>query len=102
MDATERGETEWTGKRKLEVVLEGLKGDQPIEEVCAKYDVPVEEFREWETVMRETAAEALEYGIRVRFKKPAGSFRFPTLLIFLVLVLFISFSAFRIYYYHRM
>lgn len=93
---------DWTARQKLDLVLEGLRDADSVSDLCKKNDIDEDVWREWRDVVLEVGEEALEYGLRVRFKKRAGNVRFPTILILLVMALVMFFSAFHFYYNSRM
>ncbi len=95
-------ERDWTARQKLDVVIEGLKAENSVAEICEKHSLDEATYQQWHDVVLETCEEALNYGLGTRYKKKAGTFRFPTLLILLAVFLLICFTAFQFYYQHRM
>lgn len=49
----------WTAKRKMEVVKESLKDDVSEDELCQRYGITRNEFREWKDKAFEAGKEAL-------------------------------------------
>lgn len=57
----------WTAKRKLDVVKESLQDDVSEDELCQRYGITRNEFREWKEKALEAGKEAL---IESRKKDP--------------------------------
>jgi transposase-like protein len=38
---------QWTNQQKLQVILEGVKGDLPIGELCNKYEITQGQYYKW-------------------------------------------------------
>ncbi len=49
----------WTAKRKLELVLRGLRGDVSEEQLCQEYGVNRSEYRKWKEKVLKKGQEAL-------------------------------------------
>lgn len=54
----------WTAKRKLEVVLEGLKETKTVTELCRETGITQSMYYEWKNTLLERGEEALTYGGR--------------------------------------
>ena len=54
----------WTAKAKLEVVLEGLKGQESVAEICRRHGITQSMFYEWQEAMLKAGEEGLTHGGR--------------------------------------
>lgn len=54
----------WTSKKKLEVVLEGIKEKETVTEICRKHGISQSMYYEWRNTLFEKGEEALKYGGR--------------------------------------
>lgn len=52
----------WTAKAKLEVVLEGLKGQESVAEICRRHGITQSMFYEWQEAMLKAGEEGLTRG----------------------------------------
>lgn len=52
----------WTAKKKLEVVIEGLKEKNTIAEICRKYGITQSMYYEWRNQVLEKGEESLMFG----------------------------------------
>ncbi len=52
----------WTSRKKLEVVLEGIKEKETIAELCRKHGISQSMYYEWRNTLFEKGEEALKYG----------------------------------------
>lgn len=59
---TENKRTYWTAKKKLDVVMEGLKEKNTIAEICRKYGITQSMYYEWRNQVLEKGEEALMFG----------------------------------------
>ena len=51
---------QWTGKQKLQIVLEGLRGTTPLGELCAKYEIGQAQFYVWRDMLLKNGEKAFE------------------------------------------
>lgn len=52
----------WTAKRKLEVVLDGLREKETVAEVCRKHGISQSMYYEWRDLLLEKGEEVLKHG----------------------------------------
>lgn len=52
----------WTSRKKLEVVLEGIKEKETVAEICRKSGISQSMYYEWRNTLFEKGEEALKYG----------------------------------------
>ncbi|MFQ5965546.1 MAG: transposase [Candidatus Scalinduaceae bacterium] len=55
----------WTAKRKLEVLLEGLKEKETVAEVCRKHGISQSMYYEWKNILLEKGEVVLKHGGRL-------------------------------------
>lgn len=51
----------WTAKAKMEVVLEGLKGEETIAELCRRHGITQSMYYEWQETMLTAGLEGLTH-----------------------------------------
>lgn len=51
----------WTAKAKMEVVLEGLKGEETIAELCRRHGITQSMYYEWQETMLKAGLEGLTH-----------------------------------------
>ena len=51
----------WTAKAKMEVVLEGLKGEESIAELCRRHGITQSMYYEWQETMLKAGLEGLTH-----------------------------------------
>lgn len=54
----------WTAKAKLEVVLEGLRGQESVAEICRRHGITQSMYYEWQETVFKAAEEGLTHGGR--------------------------------------
>lgn len=54
----------WTAKAKLEVVLEGLRGQESVAEICRRHGITQSMYYEWQEAVFKAAEEGLTHGGR--------------------------------------
>src|SRR5690606_10736960 len=54
----------WTAKAKLEVVLEGLRGQESVAEICRRHGITQSMYYEWQEAVFKAAEEDLTHGGR--------------------------------------
>jgi|GEM_PF-415280 len=52
----------WTGREKLEIMLEGLKGETTLTECCNRHQIPQGQFCEWRDRLMEEGAKLFARG----------------------------------------
>ena len=52
----------WTSKKKLRIVLEGIKGQVPLGELCARNGVSQAQYYKWRDRLLKEGEKAFEYG----------------------------------------
>lgn len=52
----------WTAKRKIEVVLEGLKEKETVGEVCRKHGISQSMYYEWRNILLQQGEELFRHG----------------------------------------
>jgi transposase-like protein len=52
----------WSSKDKLTIVLEGLKGTVPLEELCAKFQVSQSQYYKWRYQLLANGPKVFDYG----------------------------------------
>ena len=52
----------WTSKEKLRIVLEGIKGQVPLGELCARNGVSQAQYYKWRDRLLKEGEKAFEYG----------------------------------------
>lgn len=45
----------WTNQQKMQIVLEGLKGQLPVAELCNKYELSQSQYYKWRDLLLEGA-----------------------------------------------
>lgn len=62
------GKRYWTARRKAEIVLEGLKENQTVAEICRKYGITQSMYYEWKQTFIAKGEEGLTYGGKSRLE----------------------------------
>jgi transposase-like protein len=52
----------WTGKEKLQIVLEGLKGQVPLGELCARHQLSQSQYYQWRDQLLSHGAKVFDHG----------------------------------------
>jgi transposase-like protein len=52
----------WTAKEKLQIVLEGIRGNCPISELCTRHQVSQGQYYSWRDKLLGEAERIFEYG----------------------------------------
>jgi len=50
----------WSADEKMEIVLAGLRGDQPVAEVCRQYEIHQSQYYQWRDIFLEKGREGLK------------------------------------------
>ena len=53
---------QWTGKQKLQIVLEGLGGKVPLGELCARHQLSQAQYYQWRDQLLNYGAKVFERG----------------------------------------
>jgi transposase-like protein len=53
---------QWTGQEKLQIVLEGMKGQVPLGELCARYQVNQSQYYQWRDQLLGQGAKVFDRG----------------------------------------
>lgn len=61
-DQSERKPKRWTAKAKSEVVLEGLRGEKTVAELCRRHGITQSMYYEWKERFLKAGLEGLAYG----------------------------------------
>jgi transposase-like protein len=52
----------WTGKEKLQIVLEGLKGQVPLGELCARHQLSQSQYYQWRDQLLSQGTRICDHG----------------------------------------
>jgi transposase len=52
----------WTSKEKLQIVLEGLKGQVPLGELCARHQLSQSQYYQWRDQLLSHGAKVFDHG----------------------------------------
>lgn len=52
----------WTGQQKLQIVLEGLKGNISVAELCNRHQVSQAQYYKWRDRLMEQGGKVFEFG----------------------------------------
>lgn len=52
----------WTGKEKLQIVLEGMMGEVPLAELCARHQLHQSLYYQWRDRLLQQGAKVFEHG----------------------------------------
>jgi transposase len=52
----------WMGKEKLQIVLEGLRGQVPLGELCARYQLSQSQYYQWRDQLLNHGARVFDRG----------------------------------------
>lgn len=52
----------WTGKEKLQIILEGLKGQVPLGELCARHQLSQSQYYQWRDQLLSHGAKVFDRG----------------------------------------
>jgi transposase len=52
----------WTGKEKLQIVLEGLGGEVPLGELCARHQLSQSQYYQWRDQLLSQGAKVFDHG----------------------------------------
>jgi transposase len=52
----------WTGREKLQIVLEGLRGEVPLGELCARHQINQTQYYQWRDRLLQQGAKVFEHG----------------------------------------
>jgi hypothetical protein len=61
----------WSSKDKLMIVLEGLKGQVPIGELCAKFQISQSLFYKWRDQLLSNGPKVFDYGGVDKMARPS-------------------------------
>ena len=50
----------WSADEKMDIVLAGLRGDQPVAEVCRQYEIHQSQYYQWRDIFFEKGREGLK------------------------------------------
>lgn len=53
---------QWTGKEKLQIVLEGLKGQVPLGELCTRHQLSQSQYYQWRDQLLSHGAKVFDRG----------------------------------------
>lgn len=62
MDEVKKPAKRWTAKRKVEVIMEGLRGEITPAEIARKYGITQAQYFEWRDLFMETGMAGLRSG----------------------------------------
>jgi transposase-like protein len=62
MEVTVMNRMKWSSKDKLMIVLEGLKGQVPLGELCAKFQISQSLFYKWRDQLLSNGQKVFDYG----------------------------------------
>jgi transposase-like protein len=52
----------WTGKEKLQIVLEGMRGQVPLGELCARHQLSQSQYYQWRDQLLNQGSKVFERG----------------------------------------
>jgi len=52
----------WTGKEKLQIVLEGMRGTVPLGELCARHQLSQSQYYQWRDQLLNQGAKVFDRG----------------------------------------
>jgi len=58
----------WTAEEKMSIVLEGLRGDKSISELCSKHGISQSQYYKWRDIFLEGGKSAFENGNKTKEK----------------------------------
>jgi transposase len=53
---------QWTGGGKLQIVLEGMRGEVPLGELCARHQINQAQYYQWCDRLLQQGAKVFDYG----------------------------------------